>query len=51
MPAGDAQRSWFPEMVEVLRSRWRADMPLAELVALRDELDAMLHHHCPKQPP
>ena len=26
MTAGDAQRTWFPEMLDVLRARWRADM-------------------------
>jgi hypothetical protein len=43
MPAGDAQRTWFPEMVEALRTRWRAGQPLNEVIALRDQLDAMLH--------
>jgi hypothetical protein len=43
MPAGDAQRTWFPEMVETLRTRWRAGQPLDEVIALRDQLDAMLH--------
>ncbi|MFI5396824.1 MAG: hypothetical protein ACHQ9S_14910 [Candidatus Binatia bacterium] len=26
MPAGDRQRTWFPEMVEVLRAEWCAEM-------------------------
>ena len=43
MPAGDAQRTWFPEMLDVLRARWRADMPFEELIGLAGELDAMLH--------
>lgn len=42
MAAGDAQRVWFPEMIERLRSRWNQDMSLDALVVLRDELDAML---------
>jgi len=44
MPSSDPQRTWFPEMVAVLRSRWRADFSVAEIVELRDEFDAMLHH-------
>ena len=43
MPSGDAQRTWFPEMVEELRSRWRTDLSLPDLIELRDQFDAMLH--------
>ena len=43
MPAGDPQRTWFPEMLEILRARWHVDLPFAELIELRDELDTMLH--------
>ena len=43
MPAGDASRTWFPEMLDRLRTRWRGDLSFVELVGLRDELDAMLH--------
>jgi hypothetical protein len=43
MPAGDAQRTWFPEMVDELRSRWRVSLSPPEIIALRDVLDAMLH--------
>ena len=42
MAAGDAQRVWFPEMIERLRSQWHQDMSLDAIVELRDELDAML---------
>ena len=42
MPGGDAQRVWFPEMVDRLRSGWHEGVPLDALVVLRDELDAML---------
>ena len=31
MPAGDAQRAWFPEMLEDLKSRWSSDMTWEEL--------------------
>jgi hypothetical protein len=30
-------------MVDALRAKWRADLSMADLMALRDELDAMLH--------
>ena len=43
MPKGDANRTWFPEMLDQLRCRWRLDLSPAELIPLRDELDAMLH--------
>ena len=42
MATGDAQRVWFPEMIEVLREEWRPEMPFDALVALRDSVDAML---------
>jgi len=42
MPSGDAQRTWFPEMIAVLRREWDSSMSLSELIALRDRLDAML---------
>jgi hypothetical protein len=43
MPAGDPQRTWFPEMLEILRARWHVGLQFAELIELRDELDHMLH--------
>ena len=42
MASGDRQRTWFPEMVEVLRADWRPEMSWAEIIALRDQLDNML---------
>ena len=39
MPAGDAHRTWFPEMVEELRRRWKPDSPFRELIELTDNLD------------
>lgn len=41
MAGGDAQRVWFPEMVERLRSQWHQGMSF-EAIVLRDELDTML---------
>jgi hypothetical protein len=43
MPAGDAQRVWFPAMVVKLRLEWRENMPHSALIELCEELDAMLH--------
>ena len=31
MPAGDAQRAWFAEMLEDLKSHWSSDMTWEEL--------------------
>jgi hypothetical protein len=42
MASGDAQRVWFPEMVETLRSEWHRGMSFEATIELRDELDAML---------
>lgn len=42
MPKGDAQRTWFPEMVVRLRAEWQAGMSMPGLINLRGELDGML---------
>jgi hypothetical protein len=42
MPAGDAQRTWFPEMVQSLRARWHRSMSIIELIELCGQLDVML---------
>ncbi len=42
MASGDAQRVWFPEMVEFLRTQWRRDMSFAAIVKMPDNLDGML---------
>jgi hypothetical protein len=41
---GDAQRVWFPEMVQHLRLRWRDGLPREALLGLRDELDVRATH-------
>src|SRR5258708_6541099 len=43
MPSGDAQRTWFPEMIVRLRSEWHDGMSIPALIGLRDELDETLH--------
>jgi hypothetical protein len=42
MPSGDAQRTWFPEMIVRLRGEWHAGMSVPALIGLRDELDGAL---------
>src|ERR1022692_5275733 len=39
----DPQRTWFPEMLEILRACWNVGLAFATLIELRDELDTMLH--------
>ena len=43
MPAGDPQRTWFPQMIRRLRAEWSPDMSMLMLIDLRDRLDEMLH--------
>lgn len=43
MPAGDPQRTWFPQMIRRLRAEWNPDMSMPMLIDLRDRLDEMLH--------
>src|SRR5947207_15341060 len=42
LPAGDAHRVWFPEMVARLRSAWDEAMPFPELERFCDDLNGML---------
>jgi hypothetical protein len=42
MAAGDAQKVWFPEMIERLRAQWHHGISCDTLLELRDELDAQL---------
>jgi hypothetical protein len=39
MAAGDGNRVWFPEMIEMLRSQWNAAMPFPDLIELCNILD------------
>jgi hypothetical protein len=43
MASGNAQRTWFPEMVVRLRAEWHEGMSIPALIGLRDELDGTLH--------
>jgi hypothetical protein len=38
MPAGDAQRAWFPEMLSELEQRWYSDMTWSEYIELCVEM-------------
>ena len=42
MPSGDAQRTWFPEMIVRLRAEWHTGMSMPALIGLRDGLDGAL---------
>jgi hypothetical protein len=42
MPLGDPQRTWFPEMMVMLRQEWKPPMSCVALIELRDRQDAML---------
>ena len=41
MAAGDAQRSWFPEMLEILKERWNNEMTLEQVSLLCDDMQKM----------
>jgi hypothetical protein len=43
MPSGDAQRTWFPEMIVRLGSEWHEEMSIPAVIGLRDKLDETLH--------
>ena len=42
MPPGDAQRQWFPEMIEMLRQQFHCELSWAELALLSARLDTAL---------
>jgi hypothetical protein len=44
MPAGDAQRTWFPDMIEMLRAEWTSSMSVPDLIDLCAHLDDTLQH-------
>jgi hypothetical protein len=43
MPAGDAQRAWFPEMLEDLKSHWSSDMTWEELAVFCRDMTEKRH--------
>src|SRR5215831_6605718 len=50
MAAGDGNRVWFPEMIEMLRSQWNAAMPFPALIDLCNILDEMFQRRRPRGP-
>ena len=42
MPAGDSNRTWFPELIDLLKDEWNLSMSNDELISLRDRLDETL---------
>jgi len=42
MASGDAQRIWFPEMIEMLREGWNSSMSCGDLISFCDRIDATL---------
>jgi hypothetical protein len=42
MAAGDAQRVWFPEMIEQLRDQWHPALSFEGIISLRDNLETLL---------
>jgi hypothetical protein len=43
MPAGDRQRTSFPQMIRRLRAGWSPDMSMPMRIELQDRLDELLH--------
>ena len=42
MPSGERSQVWYPELVGLLRTAWRADLSWDAIVQLRDRLQAEL---------
>lgn len=47
LPAGDGNRVWFPEMIEMLRSQWNESMAFQRLIELCAILDGMFQQRRP----
>ena len=50
MAAGDGNRVWFPEMIEILRSQWNAGMTFPALIKLCNILDETFQRRRPRGP-
>ena len=42
MPAGERSQVWYPQLVALLRSKWRSDLSWEAIVELRDHLQLEL---------
>src|SRR5690606_22670446 len=45
MPSGQRSQVWYPNVVEVLRREWHADLSWDDIVELRDKLQLELDRH------
>ena len=50
LPAGDGNRVWFPEMIELLRSRWNESMTFPRLIELCTSIDELFQQRRPIGP-
>ena len=50
LPAGDGDRVWFPEMIELLRSQWNESMTFPRLIELCASIDGMFQQRRPTDP-
>lgn len=48
--AGDGNRVWFPDMIEMLRSQWNESVTFPRLIKLSASLDEMFQQHQPVGP-
>jgi hypothetical protein len=42
MPPGERSQVWHPELVALLRTEWRSELPWETVVQLRDRLQSLL---------
>lgn len=42
MPSGERSQTWYPEVVALLRSRWRTDLAWEDIITLRDHLQSAM---------
>ena len=42
MPPGERSQVWYPELVALLRTEWRSELPWETVVQLRDRLQSLL---------
>ena len=42
MPPGERSQVWYPELVALLRTEWRSELPWESVVQLRDRVQSQL---------
>lgn len=45
MPSGERSQTWYPPVVELLRTSWGSNMSWDLIISLRDALQAELEHY------